>query len=543
MQFEGGPPVVQAGSPEDGGKAPPDHHCNTKNFANLGQSFHALFAGLERAHGTYTNIARDQSRSDGKLKGTAVTVRAPVTDELWAEHLAGRAGIGIIPIRDDSTAVFGAIDVDAYADLDHGRIAATIERSKLPLIVCRSKSGGAHLYLFCKAVSAALLQRKLQQIAARLGFGNSEIFPKQTSMKSEKGDLASWINAPFHGDTRYAVRSDGDPMTAEEFLTAAAACMCMASAEWIAEPLPLAAAGALPDGPPCLQALMAQGFPEGTWQSGMFNLGVYCRKAQPDNWKGHLIQLNAINFPPDRWPASDLDGIMKSLSKKDYSYQCASNPLAQHCDRKTCRTRKFGVGGANSLPVLSSLTKLCTTPPIWFLEVEGHRLELTTEQLLNPLQFQVICADHSVIVPVVGRAAWTEHLRGAMATVNEIPVADDGADVDDSSPEGHFWELVEMFCTGRAQGHSLAEVSSGRPYTADGVTLFRLTDLMSFLSRKGFKHFNRRAAVGWLKKQGATNRQERVSGRPTRLWSVPAFAVDDTPFDIPASILEPRGGF
>lgn len=29
------------------------------------------------------------------------------------------------------------------------------------------------------------------------------------------------------------------------------------------------------DGPPCLQALMRQGFPEGTRNNGLFNIGVY----------------------------------------------------------------------------------------------------------------------------------------------------------------------------------------------------------------------------------------------------------------------------
>jgi hypothetical protein len=106
MQLEGRPPV-EAGGPEDCGKTPPEAHCNTKYFSMLAPRFHSLFAGLERAYGKYTDIARDQSRGDGKLKGAAATVRAAVTDQLWSEHLAGRDGLGIIPIRDDSTAVFG----------------------------------------------------------------------------------------------------------------------------------------------------------------------------------------------------------------------------------------------------------------------------------------------------------------------------------------------------------------------------------------------------------------------------------------------------
>src|ERR1035438_5975964 len=113
----------------------------------LARHFRALFAGMERAHGTYGKPS-ERREEDGKLKGAATTKREPVTDALWQEHLAGVTGLGIIPIRDDSTCVFGAIDVDVYADLDHGRVASRVLRLGFPLITCRSKSGGAHLYLF-----------------------------------------------------------------------------------------------------------------------------------------------------------------------------------------------------------------------------------------------------------------------------------------------------------------------------------------------------------------------------------------------------------
>src|SRR5262249_12295142 len=156
------------------------------NINELAQRFHALFAGMERAHGTYGKLT-EQRPEDGKLKGEAVTKREPVTDELWEAHLAGQHGIGIIPIREDSTCVFGAIDIDVYADLDHGRIAATVARQGLPLIVCRSKSGGCHLYLFASTpVPAGKMQDRLRDLAASLGHGQAEIFPKQSKISNDK---------------------------------------------------------------------------------------------------------------------------------------------------------------------------------------------------------------------------------------------------------------------------------------------------------------------------------------------------------------------
>jgi hypothetical protein len=54
-----------------------------------------------------------------------------------------------------------------------------IRKLKLPLVVCRSKSGGAHCFLFTTEwVDAKDMQATLQQISAALGYGGSEIFPK-----------------------------------------------------------------------------------------------------------------------------------------------------------------------------------------------------------------------------------------------------------------------------------------------------------------------------------------------------------------------------
>src|ERR1035437_522018 len=146
--------------------------CNTTDASALAHRFNTLFSGLERAHGEY-NI--DQKQEDGKLTGTAVTLRQPVTDELWAQHLAGRNGIGIVPVRDDSTCLWGAIDIDQYSGLDHGRMAATVARLGFPLVTCQSKSKGCHLYLFAREpVNAGTMQDRLRDMAAKLGHGRSE---------------------------------------------------------------------------------------------------------------------------------------------------------------------------------------------------------------------------------------------------------------------------------------------------------------------------------------------------------------------------------
>jgi len=100
----------------------------------------------------------------------------------WEEHLAGKRSLGIIPIDENNQCRWGCIDIDQYP-LDHKLLVEKIRRMKLPLIVCRSKSGGAHCFLFTVTpIDAKDMQTTLQQVSAALGYGGSEIFPKQVKL-------------------------------------------------------------------------------------------------------------------------------------------------------------------------------------------------------------------------------------------------------------------------------------------------------------------------------------------------------------------------
>jgi len=82
---------------------------------NLAEGFMRLFGGLDRAHGKFSVTRKNETKN--KMEGRAVTQLEPVTIDLWKKHLKGEQGLGIIPIRDDATVSWGAIDIDRY-DLD-----------------------------------------------------------------------------------------------------------------------------------------------------------------------------------------------------------------------------------------------------------------------------------------------------------------------------------------------------------------------------------------------------------------------------------------
>ena len=105
--------------------------------------FKAIFSGLDIAYGQHQS---NGERADGKQEGKSYIVRKEITDELWEKHLKGEGpSLGIIPIKSDNTVVWGCIDIDTYP-LDHKKLIHKIRKLEIPLIHCKSKSGGAHLF-------------------------------------------------------------------------------------------------------------------------------------------------------------------------------------------------------------------------------------------------------------------------------------------------------------------------------------------------------------------------------------------------------------
>lgn len=443
----------------------------------------ALFQGLSTAHGRYK--VDGELTPAGKKKGTAHTLNEPVTVELWSAHLMGAVGLGVVPIMEDNGCRFGAIDVDEY-DLDLSELNTKIKLRGLPLVLCRTKSGGAHLYLFLSESTPALMViDKLRLMAAALGHGKAEIFPKQAKLLVSRGDVGSWINMPYFGadrTDRYALGATGHRLTLESFITYAQA-RALTAAQL--EAFSVEPTEALAGGPPCLQQLINDGFPEGTRNSGLFNLGIYAKKAHPDNWKHKLEEYNAAYMKPPL-TASEVLGVIKALDKHDYNYTCKTQPIESACNADKCRRCKFGIGkGDFGMPKFGSLTKLCTAPPIWFIDVEGgHRLEMTTEELQSPVHFQRKCMEVLHVVPgIPKRQDWSDILSELFENINVVDVP------AQATPRGQLLALVEEFLTSRVQAKTREELVLGKPLTQGDTTYFRMRDLLKFLDRQRFAMF------------------------------------------------------
>ena len=486
-----------------------------------------LFSGYEKAHGRY-DVRRTSDR--GKAEGRATTIGAPATEALWQVHLDGSGpGVGIIPLRTDNTVLWAAIDIDVF-NLDHVKLEQQIKRLSLPLVVCRSKSGGAHCFVFFKepAPAPAVVQA-LESYAALLGYGGCEIFPKQTSRYDEDKDVGNWLNMPyFHiAQTNRPCIHDGKELTLDEFLAYAEASRVTAAdltEAQIDESL-------FEDGPPCLQVLHAKGgFPDGTRNGGMYNVAVYLRKRFPDNWQDRVFEYNTeLCNPP--LTLSEINTLVKSVGRKQYQYRCKQPPINSHCSRRQCLQRKFGVGESietASLPEMGQLTKHEGDPVLWYTEVAGRRIQMTTEDLMNQRLFKKKIADSiNRVIKTVPQSRWEQFIDEKMQQCDVVQVP------EDATPMGQFRIMVETYATGLAQATSLDELANRfTPYrNGNGEILIRSTGLFNYMNTHNF-YFKSEAHV-WqmMREMGAIKQFIKAGGKGFNVWVLkePQEKFEDAP--------------
>lgn len=387
--------------------------------------FMQLFRCNERSYGTFTPPKKALT-----IKGSGIP------REAFRAHLEGTVGVGGVPIMDDNNCWWGAIDIDTHGpngrDVNIMEIAGKVEKFKLPLVTCRSKSGGVHLYCFAsEPTSAALLRPALARWAKMLGFDGAEIFPKQSNLNAPLGGerpMGNWINLPYFkvdGTERYCV-SGGREATFEYFLELAEGARYKITPENTG-----AGEDEYSKGPPCLQEMIKNRVDEGSRNNAVFQAAVFLKRAHPDEWKVKVQEFNALALTtPLNYKESRQ--IIGSLSRKDYNYKCREEPCKSLCNREVCRTREFGITDsdtkANELPPFDRVEKVISSPIRWVLHIRSMQIELTSAQLFDFSQVrQAVYEKLNLLLPRMKNDEWDVHLReiaGKAETRHETTLED-----------------------------------------------------------------------------------------------------------------------
>jgi len=496
-----------------------------------------LFMGHSGGHGTYSHEERTPGKAKSVIKKSARTLRDPPTPDLWQKHLDGLRPLGIVPVNSEGMSYWGVIDVDKY-DLDHSKIVQKIEKLSLPLVLCKSKSGGAHIFMFmADPVSADSLISRLREIASVMGYGDSEIFPKQTMILEDRGDLGNWLNMPYfdaENGSRYAVSADGRGLSVERFLDLAESVRLTEIDFRKSKPVVPVSDDDLAEAPPCLQYMCGVGIPEGSKNNTVFALGVLAKKMRPEGWESLLDSWNQKYVERPALTSDEMIGLMKNLRKKSYNYRCKEQPLVQHCDSKACRTRRFGIGTA-SVPDISSISILDTQPPLFFVCLtSGGTVECSTDDIVTSRAFQRSALEQlRTMLPLYKQEEWQSRIQECLdqAVIIEAP--------REVSSQGALKDLFEQFCTDRHAAQEKDEILLGKPWLDDESDryFFRLSDFTSHLERNRFRDFTRGQLVSRIRELGGNHSFFNIKGRGVNVWWLPKeiFSIQTEPFSVPRS--------
>lgn len=499
-----------------------DSLTEEQKLANL---LFGLYPGLDRAYGRFT--VTKEGKDGKKTQGRATTELAKYKAELWVGHLHGAAGLGVVPITDEAVCSWGAIDIDKY-DLDLVALEEKVRELKLPLVTIRTKSGGAHLTCYFKEpIPCKLVRRKLYEFSIALGHGGVEIFPKQSALAS-KNDVGNWLNMPYfeyRNTQRYAIFK-GKALSAVQFIE-------LANKVKVDEDtfmgIDVSTAGAFDDGPPCLQLITKNGkVPEGTRNSTLFAFGVYCRKKWDDEWEEKVEDMNAEFMTPPL-KSREVQTIVKSLGRKAYFFPCNKSPLQEHCNKELCKKRPYGIGEIEEdfNLNLGGLCKIATEPPIWIIDVEGVRVQLDTEELLDQNKFRRACMIAiNRLPPMMKRLPWEKMIREKLESVEIIDAP------LETRMNSRVNQYVYQYLTNTPEGDSREEMLLGRPWkdANTGLTYFRGNDLIRFLDNNGLR-LEARKVWNSLRESGTQHKQMSVGGATIQVWYVPTAHIE--PEEIP----------
>jgi hypothetical protein len=184
---------------------------------------------------------------------------------------------------------------------------------------------------------------------------------------------------------------------------------------------------------------------------------------------------------------------------------------------------------------IANLRKYNSSPPVWFMDVNGEPLELDTEGLMNQGAFQKACLEQLNFMPrSVAKQTWESRISTLLNDMKE----NESAIVEvsqDASIAGQFYDFLEEFCRHLQTAQDKEEILLRRPWTDEETskTYFRLRDFENYLKKNKWFEYKSHRIAQRLRDINGESTVLKIKSRPVRVWVIPAFESMDIEIDPP----------
>lgn len=490
----------------------------------------SLFRGNPRVIGQASADLRPDENDPTKLnQSRRGFAPGPATDIHWKHHLDGTNSLGLVPINDYQEVKFMAIDVDL--DIMEGlritlhSLCAQIEANGMPFIVCRSKSGAAHLYCFFKDDTAvAPVRNAMIRMADYMGMTTlerpCEFFPHTSKLDKESN--GKYINLPYFNSndtTRYGLSATGNRLSLSEFILLAES-KCISSADFCKWKAPQSEDTYLRDivcnGPPCLQTIYDQGIQDGTKNDILFQFGIlfkrYNAKTFEDNTE--LVNQSRCETPHN---SSDLTNTLKGLRKKTYHYNCAHPCMAPICAKSLCMSRKYGIKANVEFPPIKEIIQWGASDEYFEIVFEtGAKVKVLASAMINFQEVQgVLIQALHVVLPTPKRADWNEFITGLMVKVKRMDVP------KEFNVESSIQALIIAYATSRTIGTKLEDLLVKKPVRQDDKIYIRHKDIQEEILKRRFPGYLDGSEYAVVYSMGGTMTALDIAGQRFAVFIIP----------------------
>jgi hypothetical protein len=206
------------------------------------------------------------------------------------------------------------------------------------------------------------------------------------------------------------------------------------------------------------------------------------------------------------------------------------------CSPLQCRARQYGIGNSFEHQV-SDLTKFESDESTWFLNIDGRRLKLSTEQLYDQHKFRKACMNEINIMPNLMRPNdWDTRLQTLLEVVEVIQMP------HEITKAGRFESLLERFLEDQGEAEHIDEIEIGKALFEERKYVEKIKDngtekqvevnkmtayfksdwLQKFLKKNDFKDFNSTEMMAHIRnKLGGGDGRRKIKGKTAYLWYLP----------------------
>ena len=509
--------------------------------------FIKIFSGLKENFGIADMSKVEFDASKNKIKPKYTWAKESIQPIHYQQHLDGKISIGIQPCTKEGKTSFGCIDVDPknYKEFNIPILLSYIEKYNLPLVPCRSKSGGLHIYLFLKEeISAQQIRDALLTLLLPLELKRTtELYPKQVELiPDEDGNLSgNFINLPYFNKNetnRYAIDKNNTQLSLEQFIKivyerqltpqqlGALVIRCEEEVLKGGDP-------EFQDGPPCLQRISKTKLGDGR-DRFMYNYMVFAKKKYKEKWPDKVNEANKYFKIP--WSLKEINDKIKHWSKDTAGHTCNDEILEPKCMKHICVKRTYGVASdaTSVFPLISGLQIIhYTTPRLRFMvekpdgkpvqcEATDPTAMTTQKKLLDLIWLQA----HFYPDPLPPKQ-YRVFLNQVIKNPTVIHPAQGTQDKD------QLYQHLYTFCVNSAQADSKTDILGGLCWTDNGYHYFLFSAFFETLPQR-WKMDSKDTGILMKQELGIeVNFPIDIAGKTHKVWRLKQMKVDQIEFKKP----------